>query len=232
MVRHGLRERAELRLARGQRGLRRLPLGDVDECADRAGQHPIEDDGFGTVLHRKGGAVDAEEELVQHVRRDARRCRAVDRAIFAIVVAAVRVRVMDEAVERAPDHRLAVLEAEHLEERGIAESGKSVAIDGIERLGCRIEHLRRGGFCREQRMLGDDPFSDVVAADEDADDGSFVIANGLVDEVDELGPASRRPELWGEPARRTSRRWRRPDRAVRRSPVRRVPGRPPEPLAR
>nr|WP_254062919.1 hypothetical protein [Caulobacter sp. S45] len=92
---------------------------------------------------------------------------------------------MDDVVKLATEHRIPVFEAKHGDERPIAKRRNPGSVDGVEGLGCRVEHPCGGCFCSEKSVFRPDPLRNVISAREDSADRPEFISDRLVDEVDE-----------------------------------------------
>ena len=74
----------------------------------------VTNDGVGAILNREACAVESEEVFVLNMGGHSGRGAAVDRAVEFVVVATIRMAVVDDVMQLSPDHVDFTLEARHL----------------------------------------------------------------------------------------------------------------------
>ena len=168
VIRHGLRQGAELSLALGQRFLGGAALADVDEGADGAFVEAVAEDRTHPIFHRDRLAAQRKEDLVIHVARFAGRGGDVDRAPFHRVGRAVRVAMVDDVVKLPPHHVLLARESQHAQEGLVAKLGHAVAVEGVKRFAGGIEEVLQVGSAVAQRLFGGDPRRGLHGGDQDS----------------------------------------------------------------
>ncbi len=144
-----------LRLATGT-------LGDIGEGADRALQHAVAIQRRDPVFDRQAAAVLSEEQFVIDMGRFARPGGTLDRAVFDGIGRAVRVAVVDDVVQLAPEHLLLAGKAEQPDECLVAQRDAALGIDGVEAFAGRIQQASGERLAFESLGFGAAPLMYVL----------------------------------------------------------------------